>query len=776
MSKNIHRYVVVMLAILGTFVPRIEAQCQRLMAPSRLMTDLIEHTERVSRGGYSTDITLEQLAAMNAEDAAELQYAGITTTHPKFSWQVNATEANTLQRAYQILVASSAEKIAAGEGDVWDSGRVRSDNNSAVPYGGNALQPNKVYYWSVRVWDNHGNVSPWSTVRAFRTAEELTGEPAFYPLQKTDEHPTRILRNNDSQFIDFGKATFGQITLTLTTDKERDTVIVHLGEKATRSHVDRRPGASIRYARYTLPIAKGTHTYPLQLRHDGRNTDPRANESNVVPILMPQYIGEVFPFRYCEVEGCTHDLTQSDVVRHTVTYPFDNDASLFTSSDSTLIQVWELCKHSIRATTFCGIYVDGDRERIPYEADAYINQLGHYCTDREYSMARRTARHLLSYPTWPTEWILQGVLLAWHDYLYTGDDRLLREHYDLLCKRGLSMLRTENGLISTRTGLRTAEMMRSVGFRGNNMRDIVDWPQTGAAGLEKDAAGEADGFEMTEYNAVVNAWHYWAVSTLEQIASALGKEEDAKRFAAERRTLAEVFHQQFFDVPSHCYRDGITSSHHSQHANMFPLAFGLVPKECTRDVARFTASRGMACSVYGAQFLLDALYTAEDGPSALALLCGTGKRSWRNMLDVGSTITLEAWDEAFKPNLDWNHAWGAAPANIIPRRLMGVEPLEPAFRTFRIKPQPGNLREASATVPCIRGDIGVHFLNTPTEFTLRCTIPANTEAELWLPQLGHQRRVLLNGKPHKAHQKDGWLIVKVGSGVHEVRTYAQPNE
>lgn len=302
------------------------------------------------------------------------------------------------------------------------------------------------------------------------------------------------------------------------------------------------------------------------------------------------------------------------------------------------------------------------------------------------------------------------------------------------------------------------------------MRDIVDWPQTGAAGVEKEAAGEADGFEMTEYNAVVNAWHYWAVHALEEIAKALGKNEDAKHYAAERKTLAENFHQQFFDEHSHCYKDGIASTHHSQHANMFPLASGLVPKDCIDDVARFTASRGMACSVYGAQFLLDGLYNAEDGSSALALLCGRGKRSWKNMIDVGSTITLEAWDEVFKPNLDWNHAWGAAPANIIPRRLMGIEPLEPAFRTFRIKPQPGNLREASATVPCIRGDISVHFANTETEFTLQATIPANTEAELWLPRLGKERKVLLDGKPHKAKLKDGWLIVKVGSGAHEIKT------
>ena len=57
-----------------------------------------------------------------------------------------------------------------------------------------------------------------------------------------------------------------------------------------------------------------------------------------------------------------------------------------------LNQVWDLCKYSIKATTFNGLYVDGDRERIPYEADAYLNQLSHYTTDREYAIGKTNHR------------------------------------------------------------------------------------------------------------------------------------------------------------------------------------------------------------------------------------------------------------------------------------------------------------------------------------------------------------------------------------------------
>lgn len=80
-----------------------------------------------------------------------------------------------------------------------------------------------------------------------------------------------------------------------------------------------------------------------------------------------------------------------------------------------LNRVWELCRYSVKATSFAGIYVDGDRERIPYEADALLNQLCHYSVDREFTLARRSHEYLLNHATWPTEWILA-----------VGADRLVR--------------------------------------------------------------------------------------------------------------------------------------------------------------------------------------------------------------------------------------------------------------------------------------------------------------------------------------------------------------
>ena len=202
---------------------------------------------------------------------------------------------------------------------------------------------------------------------------------------------------------------------------------------------------------------------------------------------------------------------------------------------------------------------------------------------------------------------------------------------------------------------------------------------------------------------------------------------------------------------------------------MFALAFGLVKEKDVPRVLDFIRSRGMACSVYGAQFLLDALYAVGDYDHALSLLTSREKRSWAKMLDCGTTITYEAWDDTFKPNQDWNHAWGAAPANILPRHIAGVEPLEPGCRTISVAPKTSSLKRVDATVPTIRGEVKVSIDNAPGCYKLKVTIPANTKAQVSLPLMAKRFGISINGALAKA--KSSGRRVEVGtlhSGTYEI--------
>jgi hypothetical protein len=285
--------------------------------------------------------------------------------------------------------------------------------------------------------------------------------------------------------------------------------------------------------------------------------------------------------------------------------------------------------------------------------------------------------------------------------------------------------------------------------------------------LEKEEGGETDGFVFTDVNTVVNAYHYRALTLMARIAETLGKEADQQIFSTKAARLKKSFNQTLFDKRRGIYLDGIGTEHASLHANMFPLAFGLVPEKHIRSVSEFIRSRGMACSVYGSQFLLDGIYDAHEAEYGLDLLTSTGERSWYNMIRSGSTITMEAWDNKYKPNQDWNHAWGAAPANIIPRKLMGIEPIEPGFQKIKIMPQPATLEFAEIKHPTIRGDVFVKFKNKPNEsFLLEVTIPANSSADVYLPFFSKKQKIRRDNEPVPYQRKgDFSLIEDLGSGT-----------
>lgn len=84
---------------------------------------------------------------------------GIDTTRPRLSWELASDERGQSQSAYRVLVASTPEKLAQGEGDLWDSGKVASGETAQVEYGGKALTSRQGCYWTVTSWDQAGKAS-----------------------------------------------------------------------------------------------------------------------------------------------------------------------------------------------------------------------------------------------------------------------------------------------------------------------------------------------------------------------------------------------------------------------------------------------------------------------------------------------------------------------------------------------------------------------------------------------------------------------------------------
>jgi hypothetical protein len=555
------------------------------------------------------------------------------------------------------------------------------------------------------------------------------------PVQLTEQPPVTITNVAPNvNLIDFGRVAFGNLSLTPPGGAASNEILIHFGEAISGGRINRHPPGSVRYEVATV-ILDGGKTVYVAPAPDKRNTmQPAA-------VLTPTEWGVIVPFRWVEIEGWPGEMLPEQIRRRAAfASDWDEHAAAFETSDPMLNRIYDLCRYSIKATTFAGVYVDGDRERIPYEADAYFSQLGRFYADGDVQMARDTFDRLLKHPTWPTEWASHMIFMAYADWMQTGDTHWLAAHYPAL-KSKLQLDRAlPDGLI------RSTDAHIKKG-------DVVDWPP-----------GERDSFVFTHVNAVVNAFHLRALMMMSQLAKALNQTADADEYAARARTASAAFEEKLFDPASGLYRDGEGTEHCSLHANLFPLAFDLVPVEHRAHIAQWLGKRGMKCSVYAAQYLLESLFENNESTRAIVLMTEPGDRSWRHMVESGTTITWEAWDQSYKSNQDWNHAWGAAPANLLPRFVLGAQPLAPGWKRALIQPHPGPLERAKGKIPTVLGPISINWEKSG-HFELSLALPPGMSAQVNIPAQESSRGVVVDGKSVPA-KRDGqyWVLEKELSG------------
>ena len=492
----------------------------------------------------------------------------------------------------------------------------------------------------------------------------------FNPVE-TEERP-QAARSVGSgvAWHDFGLHAYGRLSLDCAAGAP-ETIEVAFGEVlAADGRLDRAPGGSRIAFAATVALGPegGRVSVPIPpWKGPGRRTPAQQDVDPPVTV-----------FRYVEITGATRVVAP---VRTRLTAPFDEAAAAFECSDATLKRVWDFCRHSIHATTAFGVYVDGNRERLPYEGDAYINQLGHFALDCDYSVARRTIDLLLEHPTWPTEWALIMVPVVYDYFMHSADLASLRRWHEPLQAR----LLPEH--VDSATGLLTTA--------GDPFhRDIVDWP-----------AGERDGTVMGDFNLVPNCYRVRALATQARLDDALGHAAAAQARRREAAALRAAVRTHFLKEGT--FIDSIGADHLSLHGAVFALWGGVAEGAEIEALKRLIVARGMACSVYGAQFLLEVCFEHGLAEHAVALMTSDSPRSWVNMMRRGATITMEAWDDVFKPNQDWNHAWGAAPANLVARGLLGIRPTAPGFATYEVKPRLGGVARATYRYPTPRGAIVV---------------------------------------------------------------------
>jgi len=121
---------------------------------------LTEHGGKVECGIWPANLRCEY----------RLDPLGIDAQRPRLSWIIESSGRGQIQRAYQVIVASSEGNLKAGKGDLWDSGKVGSRETVNIIYDGSALDSFQRCWWKVRVWDREEKVSRWSQGAWWETA------------------------------------------------------------------------------------------------------------------------------------------------------------------------------------------------------------------------------------------------------------------------------------------------------------------------------------------------------------------------------------------------------------------------------------------------------------------------------------------------------------------------------------------------------------------------------------------------------------------------------
>ncbi len=171
-----HKYIISL--VLLSFIVTVNAADN--LKTTDLTVNLLLHADQVLLDGYP--VNMELIEAVHS--TSNFQFTEIASKKPLYGWILKSHEINTLQSAYRIIVGTSKENVKNDVGDMWDSGKTESDQSINLRHRGSDLQANTVYFWKVKTWDNHGNESPFSEIKQFKTASTLLGFQKMFTLEQ----------------------------------------------------------------------------------------------------------------------------------------------------------------------------------------------------------------------------------------------------------------------------------------------------------------------------------------------------------------------------------------------------------------------------------------------------------------------------------------------------------------------------------------------------------------------------------------------------------------
>lgn len=476
---------------------------------------------------------------------------------------------------------------------------------------------------------------------------------------------------------------------------------------------------------------------------------------------LDKSIKGVIPFRYAEITT-TSKLNDFEVEKINVEYPFDGEVSEFKSSDKLLNNIWELCYNTIINTSFSGIFIDGHRERKPYEADAYLSQISQLSLFNDPRISSLTIEYLLKNPNSILEWSFFMIEMVKEQYLNFGDKNFLRKNYDELKNRlFLSKINSKSFLdVTDSTGNYHLKIKNKI------LKPIIDWPPIERKDFE---IKQQSFFELIKINFeilyrkirkltfyvynldnlqsyhelkidylrneklkeiypnnfVVNAYLLNAVDSMRYISMELDLKNDYIFYNDFYKNLKQSLINNFYNQKNNFFWDTEQKKSSSFHSNLFGVLFNVVKSDNKKIIKKHLISDLSKPSVFISHFFLKMLYQNNFDDIALQYLKSKSERSWSSMINNGLTMTSEVWQEETKKDMDYSHAWGSSPIFHVIRNIVGLNPVAPLYDKIIISPKPGNLESFSSKVVTPKGVFKIEYISNNKSIIYNVKYPKN---------------------------------------------------
>lgn len=671
------------------------------------------------------------------------------------------------RHAYQIfdvaavLAPESSNVLGVEVAEGWFAGRLGMDNKRCF-YGSRLAfiaQLEVVYQTgethtlaSDNTWKSHYSAATRSEVydgEDYDSREEQRGwtlDPAFgdgswrsteelaFPsasLVASDSPPVRIMEEivavdvfkskSGQTLVDFGQNLVGKLQVRLPTSASD-------GHKISFSHAE-------------------------VLEHGELGTRPLRGARPVDNVVLSQHQPSTWSpkftfhgFRYVQVDGWPDNerLPSRDDITALVMHSDMNRTGWFSCSEPLINKLhqnalWSMKGNFLSVPTDCpqrderlgwtgDIQVFSPSANFLFDTSGFIGSwlsdvAAEHLEERRHGVPGLVVPDVFDIPAWPpgpqSVWHDVTVLTPWDSYNSSRDVEVLRRQYDSMkawVDKGIP--RGPNGLWD------------------QNVWQFGDW-------LDPSAPPEEPGKGLTDSVFVADAYLVRVLETVSKVSSLLGEEKDASRYTEEATKVRKAF-QNEYTTPS-----GLLVSD-TQTAYSLAISFGLFDRkdQIMKAASRLShlvhaAKYRIATGFVGTPLITHALSDTGNSQLAFRMLLEQSCPSWLYPITMGATTIWERWDSmmpdgSINPGsmTSFNHYALGSVVNWLHKNVGGISPLEPGWRTIKIRPVPGGtITSAKVEYESVYGRIVSSWKIDEADgaFNLAVTIPPNSKAVVILP-------------------------------------------